>query len=106
MSDFIQICWNSGTIDEARGVCRFLVQEGWVASANIVPWIEAIYLRDGLVETVQESRVVLKTRRSLFDRIHQVILDNTSYEVPEVTISSIEGGDPDFLTWMSDQTSA
>jgi len=98
MSEWVEIVWNAASIDEARGVCRYLVQERWVATANIVPWVESIYLRDGLLETSQESQVILKTERHFFEQIYQVICDNTSYEVPEVVMLPICEGGEEFLS--------
>ena len=38
MPEFIEIHWTSGSIDEARKVARYLVQERYVACAQISPW--------------------------------------------------------------------
>jgi uncharacterized protein involved in tolerance to divalent cations len=37
--------------------------------------IESVYLRNGVLETLQESKLVLKTRRSLFQKIEQILKD-------------------------------
>ncbi len=104
MSEFIEITWTAGSIDEARLVCRFLVQERLVACAQIIPWIESIYMWDNRLETGQESKVILKTRAAKFDKVKEVILSNAKYEVPEITYSSIEGGNIEYLTWLRDST--
>ena len=61
MSEFIEIHWASGSIDEARKISRFLVQERYVACVQITPWIESIYLWNGQLETSQESKIVMET---------------------------------------------
>ncbi len=45
MPEFIEIHWTSGSIDEARKVARYLVQERYVACAQITPWVESIFKR-------------------------------------------------------------
>jgi periplasmic divalent cation tolerance protein len=105
MSGTIEIHWTSGSIDEARRVCRYLVQERLVACAQIIPWVESVYMWNNQLETSQESKVVLKTQADRFDEIKQIILKNSSYEVPEITFSSIDGGNEEYLQWLSDSTS-
>jgi len=104
MSEFIEINWTSGSLDEARQVSRYLVQERLVASAQIVPWIESIYMWNGQLETSQESKVVMKTHRDRFDEIKEVILKNCKYQVPEITYSTIEGGNEAYFDWLRDAT--
>lgn len=100
MADFIEIQWTSGSIDEARKVSRYLVQERLVACAQITPWIESVYMWNNQLETSQESKIVLKTRLEHFETVKQVILDNCKYEVPEITYHSIEGGNQEYLDWL------
>lgn len=102
MSEFIEIQWTSGSLDEARKVSRFLVQERIAASAQIIPWIESIYQWNNQLETTQESKVVLKTRKENFGRIQEVILKNSKYEVPEILSFPIEEVSPSFLAWMEE----
>jgi len=106
MSDFIEVHWTSGSIDEARRICRFLVQERLVACAQIIPWIESLYMWNNRLETGQESKVALKTRRERFGRIKEVIQKNSSYEVPEITFVAIEGGNEEYLRWIEESTPA
>lgn len=97
---FIEIHWSSGSIDEARKVCRYLVQERLAACAQITPWIESIYMWNNQLETAQESKIVLKTVKEKYDTIKQVILDNCTYEVPEITYVEIDGGNKEYMDWM------
>ena len=103
---FIEVTWTAGSIDEARRACRYLVQERLVACAQIVPWMESIYMWDNRLETTQESKVVLKTRLEKFERVRDVILSNTHYEVPEITYTIIEGGHQPYLDWLKERSSA
>ncbi|MGA8163772.1 MAG: divalent-cation tolerance protein CutA [Waddliaceae bacterium] len=104
MSDFIEIHWTSGSLDEARKISRYLVQERFVACAQIIPWIESIYMWNNQLETTQESKIVLKTRRGNYEKIVEVIRQNSSYEVPEITYTNIDGGNEEYLSWLKDST--
>ena len=102
MSEFIMIHWTTGSLDEARKVARYLVQERLVACANIIPWVESIYMWDNQVQSEQETKVRLKTRRDHFDLVREIIESNTKYEVPEVTFTVIDGGNAPYMEWLEE----
>lgn len=104
MSEFIEVVWTSGNIDEARKISRYLVQERYVASAQIIPWIESIYMWDNKLETNQESKITMKTRSEKFDAIKKIIEENSSYEVPEITWKTIDGGNKSYMDWLKEST--
>ena len=104
MSEFIEIHWTSGSLDEARKISRYLVQERFVACAQIVPWIESIYMWNNQLETAQETKIVLKTRLESYDKIRAIIKENCKYQVPEITYHTIDGGNQEYLDWMREST--
>ena len=104
MSEFIEIHWTSGSIDEARKISRYLVQERFVACAQIIPWIEAIYMWNNNLETAQESKIILKTRADYYETIKEIIKQNCTYEVPEITFTSIDGGNQEYMDWIKEST--
>lgn len=104
MSNFIQIHWTSGSLDEARKVARYLVQERLVACAQITPWIESVFMWNNQLETVQESKITFKTRLENYERIKEVIMKNTTYEVPEITYTNLDGGNEAYLKWLEEST--
>jgi periplasmic divalent cation tolerance protein len=103
---FIEIHWTTGSLEEARKVARYLVQERLVACAQIVPWLESIYMWSNQLETTQESKIILKTRASYYDKIREVIQQNTTYQVPEILIFRIEGGNEEYFKWMEESMPA
>lgn len=105
MSEFIEIHWTAGSIDEARKICRYLVQERFVACAQIIPWIESIYMWNNQLETGQESKVVLKTKKDHFQEIAKIIKERCTYEVPEITQIEIQNGNEEYLKWINESTS-
>lgn len=105
MTDCIEIHWTAGSLDEARRVCRYLTQERLIACAQIIPWVESIYMWNNQLETTQESKITLKTRRDLYDQIKEVIEQNCSYEVPEITFVNLDGGNKPYLDWLQESVS-
>lgn len=104
MEQWIQIQWAASSIEEARRVCRYLVQEQIAACCQITPWVESVYLWDGNLETAQETKVLIKTHRDNFDTIVSVIEKNCENEVPEIIFFSIEGSNSSYSEWLSETT--
>lgn len=104
MDEYIEIHWTAGSIDEARKISRYLVQDRFVACAQITPWIESIYMWNNQLETAQESKITLKTRLSKFEKIKQIIKENSKYQIPEITYTKIDGGNKEYLDWVSEST--
>lgn len=104
MAEFIEINWTSGSIEEARKVARYLVQERYVACAQIIPWIESIYMWNNQLETAQESKITMKARVQHFDSIKKIIKENCKYQVPEITFHFIEGANEEYLAWIREST--
>lgn len=101
---FIEIQWTSGSLDEARKISRFLVQERLVACAKITPWVESITMWNNQLETTQETKISLQTQKSKYEEIKEVILQNSKYQIPEVTWKVIEGGNEEYLKWIEEST--
>jgi periplasmic divalent cation tolerance protein len=101
----IEIHWTCGSLDEARRVSRYLVQERFVACAQIIPWIESVYMWNNQLETAQETKVVFKTVSEKFETIKKIILENSKYDVPEITSFAIEQVNPAYLEWLRESVS-
>jgi len=102
MSEFIEIHWTSGSLDEARKISRYLVQERLVACAQIIPWVESIYMWNNQLETTQESKIIFKTHGGKYEQIKEIIEQNSSYDVPEITYITIDGGNKEYLDWLKE----
>ncbi|MCE5316990.1 MAG: divalent-cation tolerance protein CutA [Parachlamydia sp.] len=104
MSHFIEIHWTRGSLDEARKVSRYLVQERFVACAKIVPWVESIYMWNNQLETTQESKISMVTRSDLYEKVKEIIQKNCKYQIPEITFTALDGGNKEYMDWLSQST--
>ena len=100
----VQIQWTCGGIQEARTVVRFLVTERLVACANIIPWVESVYMWNNALNCEQETKVIMKTVRAHIPKIKEAILDNSDYEVPEILVFPVEDGNRAYLDWVREST--
>ena len=81
-------------------MARTLVNERLVACANILGKMTSIYQWQGALEEQEEVAVLLKTRRDLTDAVTERIKSLHSYDLPCVISLPIQGGNPDFLSWL------
>lgn len=102
MTDYIEIHWTSGSLDEARKICRYLAQQRWIACAQIIPWVESIFIWNKQLETAQESKILLKAKKEHYLKIKEIIETNCSYQIPEITYTQIDGGNELYLEWMKE----
>jgi len=102
---FIQIYWTCGSLDEARKISRQLVERRLVACANIIPWVESIFMWNQQLDTCQETKVIFKTRAECFEGVKSFILKHAKYEVPELLKIEIADGNAQYLEWVAENTS-
>lgn len=74
-----------------------------MACAQVIPWIESIYIWDQQLHTAQESLVFFKTRRALFDAVRERIEKECSYEVPEILCIPLVDVNEKYQFWLESQ---
>lgn len=120
----------TSNIDEAKKIAHGLVNNKLAACVNIIPGVTSVYfwkadceqrLEDGGGETTsgtpfmasnqanevcEDSELVLfiKTQKNLFDKVKNFIVENHSYELPEVIMLPIENGLEGYLNWVKENT--
>jgi len=93
------------SMEQATMIARAVVSERLAACANILGNITSVYRWDGELHEDREVAILLKTRRSLIDRLTDRLKDLHSYECPCVTAFEIVGGNADYLDWIETETS-
>jgi periplasmic divalent cation tolerance protein len=89
---------------EAETLGAMLVEKRLVACVNILPGMRSLYWWQGKVERAEEAVLIAKTREELVPKLTEAVKAAHSYEVPCVVSLPITGGNPDFLSWIRDET--
>jgi len=84
----------------AREIARRLVDAQLAACVNMVTSVESVYRWQGQRCEEAEWLLVIKTRRSLFDRLAAEVKALHNYTVPEIIALPIVTGAPDYLQWV------
>ena len=102
-----KLCWvymTAGTFEEARKIGQNLVEKNLVACVNIIENMTSIYKWEEKLEQGQEVVMIAKTRKKLMSKLIETVNFHHSYECPCILDLPIQGGSPEFLTWIETET--
>jgi len=100
MTDKIVVLSTCGSPEEAERIARALVSKRLAACVNLLPAVRSIYRWKGAVEDAQETLLVVKSSRALFEELRAEIEKLHSYEVAEVIAMPIVDGSEAYLEWL------
>lgn len=92
--------------EEAVRIARTLLDERLIACANVMAPHTAVYRWQEQVQQEPEVGMLLKTQADLTGRVSERIRSLHSYSVPCVVALPIQGGNPEFLTWIGQEVVA
>lgn len=101
----VMIYMTAGSQDEAQTIARQMVGERLAACANILAGVRSIYRWEGEVHDDPEVVVVMKTTAAKVALLTERIRTLHSYDCPCVVSVPIEGGNPEFIDWITQETS-
>ena len=88
---------------DARALARKIVDARLAACGQYLR-IRSIYRWKGAVESAGEFLVLAKTRAALAGRLVAFIRRHHPYEVPEILVTPVLSGLPEYLNWIADET--
>jgi len=99
MTKFIEVVTTTDSIEEARSLIDKILNLKLAACGSIVP-IESSYWWEDKVEKTAEFQLTMKTIESNYVEIENLILQNHSYETPQIISIPILGGSREYLDWL------
>ena len=85
---------------EARALVDSLLEERWIACANLLGPFTSRYLWKGKIEEGEEVLLLMKSRGDLMPGLRRRIQELHSYEVPEVLEVAVQGGLQAYIDWV------
>jgi len=104
MAEHVRVEATAGSRDEAQALAASVVTARLVACAQVSGPIASSYRWRGAVETDEEWLLVCKTAADRLGALVEHLRAEHSYDVPEIIAVPITGGNPDYLTWLTDET--
>jgi periplasmic divalent cation tolerance protein len=94
-------CPNEGV---ATLLASEIVEQRLAACVNVVPLIHSIYSWQNKIEQSDESQLLIKTRKELFEPLRSFLRQHHPYETPEIMALPVLLADADYLNWIADVT--
>ena len=106
MEEAVQITTTADNRAALERIGKSLVEGKLAACAQLLGPIKSIYRWKGKVEETEEWLCLIKSRKSLYKEIEAEILRLHPYELPEITMTAIDGGLKGYIQWIGDETKA
>ena len=91
--------------EEATSIGTELMEQRLAACANIIGTSKSFFWWDGAVQSGSETVIILKTSEKKIDLLISTAQGLHSYGCPAIVAIEIKKGNPDFLEWISKETS-
>ena len=88
-------------IDEAHSLAEGLVQAKLAACAQVLPEMKSFYFWEGEIRKEPEYLLLIKTLPEKFEAIKVFILENHSYDVPEIVALKAQDVSESYLGWLT-----
>ena len=88
---------------EAHKITDLLLTKRKAACVNIVPKVDSSFWWQGKLDSAKESLLIIKTKASLLSEIVALVKAAHSYQVPEIIVLPIIGGNEDYLKWIDNE---
>ncbi|GIJ27726.1 hypothetical protein Vqi01_28880 [Micromonospora qiuiae] len=106
MTDVVEVIITGPDADWLAAFTRRVVDDRLAACGHNLAQIRSIYRWQGSVHDEPEARVALHTRASLVERITARANEEHPYDVPCVIALPVVSGNPAYLQWVLDETTA
>ncbi len=88
----------------AAELAAAVVEQRLAACAQVGGPVRSTYRWQGEVASADEWIVTMKTSSIALPRLLDRVRSIHSYETPELVVTEVVGGDPDYLAWVLDET--
>jgi periplasmic divalent cation tolerance protein len=88
---------------EGNALAEILVTKKLAACVQIMP-ISSFYTWQGALQKDDEYLLLIKTASELYQQVELIILENHSYEIPEIILLPISEGFPPYFSWIKENT--
>ena len=103
MNKYIMITTTFDNQEEANRITELLLEKRLVSCCQLSN-ITSSYYWKGKIEHSDEFLLQMKSRKGLFKEIEKVILENHSYETPQLIAYDIVEGYQGYLDWIEEET--
>ncbi|MBI1887405.1 MAG: divalent-cation tolerance protein CutA [Nitrosomonadales bacterium] len=104
MNDILLVITNLPDAQAAARLAQRLIEERAAACVNQLAPCTSTYRWQGKIETATEVPLLIKTTRTAYPRLEQLIRTVHPYELPEIIAVPVIAGLPAYLGWVGQET--
>jgi periplasmic divalent cation tolerance protein len=104
--ELVVVLITAGDTAEAERVATALLEARLAGCVNLVPGVTSLFWWEGKIDRAQEVLLFAKTRQGLVPQLVEAVRAVHSYAVFEVVALPIIAGNPPYLSWLRDETTA
>ena len=103
--EILLVMTTTADIETGKMLARQIINQQLAACCNIVPKITSIYRWQGELCEEQECLLVIKTAKTRFNQLNELIQTQHPYTTPEVIALPITSSSQEYLSWVIQQSS-
>lgn len=103
MNKYIMINTTFENKEEANRIIKLLLEKRLVSCCQLSN-IESSYHWKGKIEHTEELLLQMKSKKELYEEIEKTIIENHSYETPQIIAYDIVNGYKGYLDWIEEET--
>jgi periplasmic divalent cation tolerance protein len=92
------------TAEAAESVGRELIEQRLAACVNVIAGMTSLYRWEGRIARDSEAVMIIKTRQGAADAVIAAVKERHSYTNPALLVVPVEGGSPDYIAWLLNET--
>jgi periplasmic divalent cation tolerance protein len=100
MVEIIEVATTVSSKKDGACLARLLVEKRLAACVQLSEPVLSVYRWQGKVEEAMECRLTIKSRRTLFAQIVDLLERHHPYDVPEIIATSLVECSPAYQDWL------
>lgn len=93
-------------MDAAESLAEKIVAEKLASCVQILPQMRSVYFWEGSIQSEAEHLLLIKTLEEKYERLEKFIVENHSYNVPEIVAVKAEKVSAAYLRWITEEFNA
>ncbi len=87
---------------EAENISKKIIENKLAACVSIIRDVTSIYTWKNEIERSSECLLIIKTLEGKYNELEKTIVENHSYEIPEIISVKLNTGYDKYLNWISE----
>ncbi len=104
MTDCLLVMTTLPSREIAKALAQNALEQKLAACINIIPNITSLYTWEGKVCEEDECLLLIKTTQSRYAELEGWLRSEHPYTLPELIVTPITQGLPDYLGWIKEST--